>query len=44
MLLASVVLPVDHQRRYDIQGMLGMEFVSQFDLDVDFPSGKAPNF
>jgi hypothetical protein len=26
--------------RYDIQGMLGMEFVSQFDLDVDFPAGK----
>jgi len=26
--------------RYDIQGMLGMEFVSQFDLDVDFPSRK----
>jgi hypothetical protein len=26
--------------RYDIQGMLGMEFVSQFDLDVDFPAKK----
>jgi hypothetical protein len=26
--------------RYDIQGMLGMEFVSLFDLDVDFPAGK----
>lgn len=25
--------------RYDIQGMLGMEFVKLFDLDIDFPAG-----
>jgi hypothetical protein len=29
----------NEDRRFDIQGMLGMEFVKLFDLDVDFPAG-----